>query len=105
MPRDKKPDPKQKIGEKVPEDPKIKPKKDSENTKSKEACNSQATLLNDGKRVWNAAPQKIRDCTSLGIVKKEIKKFVATLPFCFRFRLLPGTGSPAVGPAPLGYRY
>ena len=41
---------------------------------------SQATFLNDGKRVWNAAPQSIRDCTSIGSVKKEIKKFVASLP-------------------------
>ena len=41
---------------------------------------SQATFLNDGKRVWNTAPITIRECKSIGNVKKEIKKFVSTLP-------------------------
>ena len=41
---------------------------------------SQNTFLNDSKKVWNAAPQNIRDCKSLYTVKKEIKKYVATLP-------------------------
>ena len=44
------------------------------------SMNSQASLLNDSKKVWNAAPKNIRECTSLFVVKKEIKKFVANLP-------------------------
>ena len=41
---------------------------------------SQASFLNDSKKVWNAAPISIRECTSIHIVKKESKKFVSTLP-------------------------
>ena len=41
---------------------------------------SQATFLNDSKRIWNAAPQTTRDCVSLYTAKKEIKKYVTTLP-------------------------
>ena len=44
------------------------------------SMNSQASFLNDNKKVWNAAPSNIKECTSLFVVKKEIKKFVANLP-------------------------
>ena len=44
------------------------------------SLNSQSTFINDSKKVWNAAPQKIRDCKTLYTVKKEIKKYVMTLP-------------------------
>ena len=38
------------------------------------------TFINDSARVWNRAPQTIKNCTSLYSAKKEIKKFVKTLP-------------------------
>ena len=44
------------------------------------SLSSQATFLNDAKRVWNSAPQQIRECNSIYSVKKEIKSFVSTLP-------------------------
>ena len=41
---------------------------------------SLASFLNDGKRVWNAAPPSIGNCKTLQSAKAEIKKFVNTLP-------------------------
>ena len=41
---------------------------------------SQSTFLNDGKRVWNAAPSAIGDCLTPQSAKAEIKKYVKTLP-------------------------
>ena len=38
------------------------------------------TFINDSARVWNRAPQTIKNCSSLYSAKKEIKKFVKTLP-------------------------
>ena len=39
-----------------------------------------STFINDAARVWNHTPQKIKDCKSKHIVKKEIRKYVKTLP-------------------------
>ena len=39
-----------------------------------------STFMNDASRVWNLAPQAIRECISLFSAKKEIKKFIKTLP-------------------------
>ena len=41
---------------------------------------SQSSFLNDGKRVWNAAPETIGKCSTLQSAKAEIKKYVKTLP-------------------------
>ena len=41
---------------------------------------SQATFINDAIKVWNAAPLKIKTCKTLATAKKEIRKFVTTLP-------------------------
>ena len=41
---------------------------------------SQATFLNDAFKLWNAASNEIKNSKSLAIAKKEIKKFVKTLP-------------------------
>ena len=38
------------------------------------------TFYNDAARVWNAAPNNIRDCKTIVAVKKHIKTFVKTLP-------------------------
>ena len=39
-----------------------------------------STYINDGAKAWNLTPQVIKDCKSLYMAKKEIKKFVKTLP-------------------------
>ena len=41
---------------------------------------SQATFLNDAFKIWNAAPVVIKNSNTLSIAKKEIRKFVTTLP-------------------------
>ena len=41
---------------------------------------SQATFLNDAFKQWNAAPNEIKNSNTLPIAKKEIRKFVTTLP-------------------------
>ena len=41
---------------------------------------SQATFLNDAFKLWNAAPNEIKNSNTLQIAKKEIRKFVTTLP-------------------------
>ena len=41
---------------------------------------SQGTFLNDAFKIWNEAPISIKNSKSLAIAKKEIKKFVTTLP-------------------------
>ena len=41
---------------------------------------SQATFLNDAFKIWNAAPIEIKQSGTLAIAKKEIRKFIATLP-------------------------
>ena len=33
------------------------------------------------KHTWNSAPMVVKNCTSLNGAKKEIKKFLKTLPF------------------------
>ena len=38
------------------------------------------TFINDSARVWNRAPLSIKLCPSIYSAKKEIKKFVKTLP-------------------------
>ena len=38
------------------------------------------TFYNDAARVWNAAPNNIKDCKTISTVKKHIKTFVRTLP-------------------------
>ena len=41
---------------------------------------SQATFLNDAFKLWNAAPIEIKNGNKLAVAKKEIRKFVKTLP-------------------------
>ena len=41
---------------------------------------SQGTFLNDAIKIWNEAPFSIKNSKSLATAKKEIKKFVVTLP-------------------------
>ena len=41
---------------------------------------TQKTCVSDAIRLWNIAPDTITTCTSLSIVKSEIKKFVRQLP-------------------------
>ena len=41
---------------------------------------SQATFINDAIKIWNAAPLIIKNSKTLAIAKKEIRKFVTTLP-------------------------
>ena len=41
---------------------------------------SKLTFIGDATRLWNKAPMTIRQAKSIGIVKKEIKKFVKNLP-------------------------
>ena len=38
------------------------------------------TFYNDAARVWNGAPNNIKDCKTIFTVKKHIKTFVQTLP-------------------------
>ena len=65
-------------------DPELRVSRSASNGRLK-ICNgkteaSQSTFLNDSKRVWNEAPQAIRDCKSIFTAKTEIKKFVKTIP-------------------------
>ena len=39
-----------------------------------------STFINDAIKVWNLTPVSIKKCKSLFSVKREIKKFVSTLP-------------------------
>ena len=39
-----------------------------------------STFINDAARVWNSAPQAIKNCKSTSTVKKQIKIFVRSLP-------------------------
>ena len=41
-------------------------------------CN--ASFILDASKHWNNAPQAIKNCSSISMAKKEIKKFVITLP-------------------------
>ena len=41
---------------------------------------SQTTFVNDAIKIWNAAPITIKNSKTLAIAKKEIRKFVTTLP-------------------------
>ena len=41
---------------------------------------ARSSFLNDSTRLWNGAPLAIKSCKSLLLAKKEIKKFVLTLP-------------------------
>ena len=41
-------------------------------------CN--ASFVLDASKHWNNAPQAIKNCSSISMAKKEIKKFVITLP-------------------------
>ena len=38
------------------------------------------TAVSDAVRVWNLAPEKIKDCKSVGQAKNAIKSFVEKLP-------------------------
>ena len=40
----------------------------------------QSTFISDASRAWNRAPDKIKHCNSIWSAKKEIKKYVSTLP-------------------------
>ena len=40
----------------------------------------QATYLSDSSKAWNKIPNDIKDCKTIWVAKKVIKKFVATLP-------------------------
>ena len=41
---------------------------------------SSRTFINDATRVWNQAPIELKMCETIYSAKKEIKKFVKTLP-------------------------
>ena len=41
---------------------------------------TQKTCISDAIRLWNAAPDLIKDCTSAGQAKAAIKTFVKSLP-------------------------
>ena len=41
---------------------------------------AQLVALQFKKKLWNKIPQNIKDCTSIQMAKKAIKKFVKTLP-------------------------
>ena len=43
-------------------------------------CTQSQTFINDAASVWNVAPKVLKECTSLGSVKKQIKIFAQTLP-------------------------
>ena len=47
---------------------------------TRHSLSEDATFINDAARLWNLAPRAIKECKSLFTVKKEIKKFVLTLP-------------------------
>ena len=38
------------------------------------------SFINDAARVWNTAPQAIKECKSIGTVKKLIRKYTVNLP-------------------------
>ena len=40
----------------------------------------QSTFISDASRAWNKAPDSIKQCNSIWKAKKEIKKFVGSLP-------------------------
>ena len=41
---------------------------------------TQKTCISDAIRLWNLAPDQIKACSSVGMAKDRIKKFVKTLP-------------------------
>ena len=41
---------------------------------------SQATFLNDACKIWNSAPDVIKNCQTIWSAKNQIKKLVITLP-------------------------
>ena len=45
-----------------------------------DCANLKATFINDGAKAWKTIPANIKNCESLYMAKKEIKKFVKTLP-------------------------
>ena len=47
---------------------------------SRRSAIEEATFKIDAARVWNLAPQTLKECKSLFSVKREIKKFILTLP-------------------------
>ena len=40
----------------------------------------ESTFMNDAARIWNLAPQTLKDCKNIYSVKREIKKYIVTLP-------------------------
>ena len=40
----------------------------------------QATFHSDAAKLWNIVPGSVKNCNTLFSVKREIKKFVLTLP-------------------------
>ena len=41
---------------------------------------AESTFINDAAKIWNEAPLEIKNCKSLFTAKKEIKKYIKTLP-------------------------
>ena len=41
---------------------------------------AKASFVGDAPRVWNKAPQSVTNALTIGIAKKEIRKFCETLP-------------------------
>ena len=39
-----------------------------------------STFMNDAAKLWNIAPESIKNCVTVSSVKKQIKLFTATLP-------------------------
>ena len=65
----------------LPERP-LRSKNEMENNLLEHGVSEQGlkTFVNDGVRLWNKAPKNLKNCTSLFTVKKEIRKFVKSLP-------------------------
>ena len=42
--------------------------------------NAKSTYYNDGVKIWNRAPNTIKNCVTIWAAKKAIKLFVKTLP-------------------------
>ena len=40
----------------------------------------ESTFMNDAARIWNLAPQTLKDCKNIYSVKREIKNYIVTLP-------------------------
>ena len=47
---------------------------------SLQTCQSSTSFLNDAARIWNKAPEALKECTSIYSAKKQIKSFASSIP-------------------------